>query len=85
VAEGEGRAERGLRPWDRNALDAIRFSWGDAYEIGHDDEHGFWAARRDRIGGLILAGGPEELRRAVADDYAGRPVPRGAGEEATIP
>lgn len=75
------------RPEDQNALDAIRFSWGDAYMIGHDDERGYWAARRDRIGGLLTAPSPDELRQAVADDYALKRVPREleAADEATLP
>lgn len=86
MTEGTGQADGGLKPWDEAALDAIRFSWGDAYLIGHDDERGYWAARRDRIGGLLLANSPEELRQAVADDYATMKVPRDMpAEEATLP
>ena len=65
-----------LRPWEQDALDAVRFGWGDAYLIGHDEEHGYWAARRDRIGGLLIAIGPDELRQAIIEDYAVKPVPR---------
>lgn len=65
-----------LRPWEKDALEAVRFGWGEAYMIGHDDERGFWAARRDRIGSLLTAVGPDELRRAITDDYAIKPVPR---------
>lgn len=84
--EGEGRADDGPRPWDEAALEAIRFDWGDAYMIGRDDERGWWAGRRDRIGGLIAKADPEELRRAIADDYSVKPVPRDvSAEEATIP
>ena len=70
----EGAA--GLGPCERDALEAIRFGWGDAYMIGHDDERGYWAARRDRIGGLLTAPTPDELRQAIAEDYAVKPVPR---------
>ena len=61
---------------DEAALEALRFGWGDAYLIGHDDERGYWAARRDRIGGLFAATNPDELRRAITSDYAFKPVPR---------
>jgi len=61
---------------DEAALEALRFGWGDAYLIGHDDERGYWAARRDKIGGLLTAGNPDELRQAITDDYAIKPVPR---------
>jgi hypothetical protein len=61
---------------DEEALEALRFGWGDAYLIGHDDERGYWAARRDRIGGLLTADSPDELRQAITDDYAVEPVPR---------
>jgi hypothetical protein len=48
----EKRAEDGLLcSVDEAALEALRFGWGDAYLIGHDDERGYWAARRDKIGG----------------------------------
>jgi hypothetical protein len=68
--------EDGLRPRDASALEAIRFGWGEAYLIGHDDERGYWAARRDRIGGLLTAADPDELRQAIIEDYAVKPVPR---------
>src|ERR1700728_2480923 len=75
-AAGTNQGQEGLKPWEEAALEAIRFGWGDAYLIGHDDERGYWAARRDRIGGLLTAPSPDELRRAIADDYAVKPVPR---------
>ena len=65
-----------LTPWDQDALEAIRFGWDTAYLIGHDDERGYWAARRDRIGGLLTADTPDELRQAITEDYAVKPVPR---------
>jgi hypothetical protein len=73
----EKRAEDGLLcSVDEAALEALRFGWGDAYLIGHDDERGYWAARRDKIGGLLTAGDPDELRNAITEDYAAKPVPR---------
>jgi hypothetical protein len=52
---------------------ALRWDWGEFYLIGYDDEHGWWAARRDRIGALTEEG-PGELRAAMADDYGMKPV-----------
>lgn len=61
------------------ALEALRFHWGDAYEIGEDDENGWWAKRRDGIGGLITAADPDELRRLIYADHDLMPVPRDFG------
>ena len=61
------------------ALEALRFHWGDAYEIGEDDEHGWWAKRRDGKGGLITAADPDELRRLIYEDHDLMPVPRDLG------
>jgi hypothetical protein len=73
----EKAAEDGqLGSVDEEALEALGFGWGEAYLIGHDDERGYWAARRDRIGGLFTASDPDELRRAITEDYAIKPVPR---------
>jgi hypothetical protein len=73
---GTGQDQGTLRSWEQDALEAINFGWGDAYLIGHDDERGYWAARRDRIGGLLTAADADELRRAIYEDYALKPVPR---------
>jgi hypothetical protein len=61
---------------DKDALDALEFDWGEAYMIGRDDERGWWAARRDRIGGYFTAPGSDELREAIRVDYDLKPVPR---------
>jgi hypothetical protein len=73
---GTGQPRGGLKPWEQDTLEAIRFGWGDAYLIGHDDERGYWAARRDRIGALITADDPDALWCEIVADYALRPVPR---------
>jgi hypothetical protein len=44
--------------------------------IDRDDEHGWFAARRDRIGGLLTGGDPDELKRLILDDYSTMPVRR---------
>jgi hypothetical protein len=56
------------------ALDALRWNWGDAYDIGCGDR--WWFRRRDGLGGEETASGPEALRRAIVDDYTFRPVRR---------
>jgi hypothetical protein len=73
---GAGQTQGSLKPWEQDALEAINFGWGDAYLIGHDDERGYWAARRDRIGGLLMAADADDLRQAISEDYALKPVPR---------
>jgi hypothetical protein len=59
-------------------LAALQWNWGEAYLIGYDDEHGWWASRRDQIGGLITTGSPDELTAEIWADYALKPVPREA-------
>jgi hypothetical protein len=71
-----GQQDGTLAPSEQEALEALRFGWGDAYLIGHDDDRGYWAARRDKIGGLLTASDPDELRNAIREDYAAKPVPR---------
>lgn len=70
---------------DDPALEALRFSWGEAYVLGPDGD-GYWALRRDGLGGKITAGDPDELRKAIREDYELKKVPRGlfppAGEPA---
>jgi len=63
AAEGMSAEEIG------NALEALRFDWGGFYMIGYDDVRGWWAALHGRIRGLITAGGPGELRAAMAEDF----------------
>lgn len=61
------------------ALDALRWNWGDAYDIGLDDGV-WWFKRRDGIGGIETASGPDALRRAIIDNYILRPVRREAAD-----
>jgi hypothetical protein len=61
---------------DWEALEALRWHWGEAYEIGRDDTRGWRARRRDGLGGDITAGGPDDLRQAIRGDYAVKAVPR---------
>jgi hypothetical protein len=58
------------------ALEALRWNWGESYDIGEDDERGWWAKRRDGLGGLIIAADPSELRALIYADHDLKPVPR---------
>jgi hypothetical protein len=55
-----------------DALGALRFGWDDAYDIGRDDQRGYWARRRDG-----LADDPDALWSAIRADYAVKRVPCG--------
>jgi hypothetical protein len=67
---------------DGQELAALQWNWGEAYLIGFGGEHGWWASRRDQIGGLITESGPDELAAAIRADYTLKPVPRDyAGQE----
>jgi hypothetical protein len=83
-AEDQAAAGNRSTAADKDALKALEFDWGEAYLIGQDDEGGWWAGRRDRIGAYLTAPGPDELRAAIRADYEFKPVPRDlstAGEE----
>lgn len=67
--QAAGKTAEGL------ALDALRQRWGQWYRIGHDDARGWWARRRDGLGGDITADTPDELQAAIGEDYALKAVP----------
>lgn len=75
-AAGHTAASTGMTAADREALDALQWHWGDAYEIGRDDDRGWWAQRGDRRGQDLKAATPDELLAEITADYALRPVPR---------
>lgn len=64
---------------DEDGLDAVRFRWSEAYEIGHDPDDGYWARRRDALGGLIAAFDAQGLDGRIAEDFRFRAVPRQRG------
>ena len=66
----------GGRTADDDALEALRWNWGEAYEIGRDDEHGWHARRRDGLGGYLTGSDPDGLREQIRADYALKRVPR---------
>jgi hypothetical protein len=63
-------------------LDALRHEWDGAYEFGLGSD-GFWARRRDGLGGALVNEDPGELRRMVSDDYAMYPPRRPPGGSGT--
>jgi hypothetical protein len=71
-----GQQPQAARRADDCNLEALRFGWGDAYEIGYDKEHGWHAKRRDGLGGRLTAPDPDGLDAAIQGDYNLRPVPR---------
>jgi hypothetical protein len=66
----EGRTE------GADALAALQWDWGEAYEIGRDAQHGWHARRRDGLGDDLTGASPEELRGVIRVDYARKRVSR---------
>ena len=58
-------------------LEALRYNWGDAYDVDVTAEHGWRAVRRDGQGAPLTAAHPDGLYDAIVADYSARPVPRG--------
>ncbi|TVZ02105.1 hypothetical protein EAS64_25020 [Trebonia kvetii] len=61
---------------DQDVLAELETHWGESYIIGHDEERGWWAARRDVIGRFFTSPGPDELQEAIAGDYQAEPGQR---------
>lgn len=61
------------------ALAALDYTWGDAYEPAYDEDRGWHALRLDGLGGLITGADPGDLHREIAADYAFMPVRRVSG------
>jgi hypothetical protein len=62
-------------PGEQAALEALRWNWGVAYEIGVDDSQ-WWCRRRDGIGGRETAATPDLLHSQIVNDYTDLPVRR---------
>jgi hypothetical protein len=71
AAGGTDEVRRELEYWRRPrdigaALEAFRWCWGEAYEIGYDFDGGeWWFRRRIGLGGIEAAPDPDELRRLI--------------------
>jgi hypothetical protein len=81
---GEAEPERGscrlggdgmTHASEDQVLDALQLGWEGAYEFGAV-AGGYWARRRDSLGGTLMDEDPGELRRMVIEDYAVRPLRR---------
>ena len=70
-----GRAAASRAEGDTDALEELRFHWGDAYRIAADGGV-FTATRRDGRGGRLADPSPEGLFRQIRADYTAMPVPR---------
>lgn len=61
----------------KNALDALLWDWGEAYEIEMPDvDHGWRARRLNGLGGWMGADSAEDLRSQIVSDYVAKPVRR---------
>jgi hypothetical protein len=70
-----GRAAASRAESDTDALEELRFHWGDAYNIVASGGV-FTATRRDGRGGGLADPSPEGLFRQIRADYVAMPVPR---------
>lgn len=68
---------------DDDALNALRYGWGEAYRIGWDARRRWWANRRDGKGQDITAADHNELWTAIFADYTSSPVRRPASQAGT--
>jgi hypothetical protein len=58
----------------QQALEDLRFHWGEAYEISYRSP--WWQAVRRDTGSDLLASEPRELRNLIIVDYSCNPVLR---------
>jgi hypothetical protein len=56
-------------------LDALRWHWGEAYQV-HNPEPGVWIAVRRDNHATLRSDTPLGLRERIIADYCARPVPR---------
>ena len=75
---GDGAGETPGMPGS-DALEALRWHWGDAYAIETTRE-GWRARRRDGLGSWITAPNAVDLRDRILTDYLAKPVPRPPAE-----
>jgi hypothetical protein len=77
MAMGEAGRTAVSKALIESELEGLRWNWDEAYDIEFSDEHGWRARRRDGLGGWLTGACPDELYKAITDDYTLRPVPRG--------
>lgn len=63
-----------MGPFIDEALEELRWHWGDAYSISLLD--GRWLAQRHDTRETLTADTPEALNQAIFADYTAKPVPR---------
>jgi hypothetical protein len=68
-------AEGGTRVYRDEALAALAWHWGEAYEV--TEALGVWRAVRLDNWRALVATEAEDLRDQIVDDYTRAPVPRG--------
>jgi hypothetical protein len=73
---GEAGRAAASKALTESELEDLRWNWGSAYDIGHDDERGCHAKRRDGLGAVLTGADSDELYQAITDDYSLKPVPR---------
>lgn len=59
---------------DNDALEDLRWHWGEAYQISAHGRQ--WEARRRDTSALLTASAPDSLRDQIITDYLSQPVPR---------
>lgn len=67
-------AEGGTRVYRDQALEALDWNWGGAYEL--TEALGVWRAVRRDTQRTLVATEAEELRDLIIGDYTKEPVPR---------
>jgi hypothetical protein len=84
--EGEPMAEPRdpFKVDEDRALDALRLAWGDAgYVLTVND--GRWMARHADSGSVLAGSVPDELNRAIRDDWTARNPDPARGYAGTVP
>jgi hypothetical protein len=69
MEEAAPQAAEGMSAEDARLLEVLQMLWDGVYSIGYDAERGWWATRDGVAGHIITARAPDELGKALADDY----------------
>jgi hypothetical protein len=70
---GEDTWDIWARCGERAAVEALRCTWGEAYEVGVDEGR-WWFRRKDGKGGTETAASPDCLQAQIVIDYSVLPV-----------